>query len=225
MKKVVFLLSILTIAILGFGQGSNIEGLLTYSILEDKVSDTEIKTQVKIKLLITGKNMTEQRIRELLTDLYQKTIKRTGFKYSTHPTNVFIYAFTSKEKSESGTQWIGMIAKTYSQSNPTISISDTQMKSLTLKPENKFGLTEKVRMEIFRESIKCRQRAQKEATAKYPQTDPNTALVEAEKWNALSDKVKANCLNELAKKYGITLSTIDSIQDEGFDKGWTVPSI
>lgn len=214
----------MTITVLGFGQGATKEGLLTYSILEDKVSDTEIKTQVNIKLIITGKDITEQRIRELLTNLYQKTIKRTGFKYSTHPTNVFIYAFTSNEKAKSGTQWIGMISKTYSQSNPTISISDPQMKSLTLKPENKFGLTEKVRIEIFRESIKCMQRAQKEATAKYPQLDPNTAVAEAEKWNALSDKLKAKCLNELATKYGITLSTIDSIQDEGFDKGWPVPT-
>lgn len=148
MKKMVFLLSVMTITLLGYCQGTNKDGLLTYLILKEKVSDTQIKTQVELRILITDTNITEQRIRELLTYLYTISINRTGFKYSSNPTNVFIYAYTSKEKFESGFQWIGMIAKGYYESNPVLSISDIQMKSLTLKPANRLGLAEKARVEI-----------------------------------------------------------------------------
>lgn len=223
MKKIALSLILLTMIVFCHSQDANKDGLLTYSILKDEVSDTQIKTQVKLKVLITDPNISDQRIRELLSYLYNITIKRTGFKYSSHPTNVFIYLFTSKDKAESGTQWIGMIAKSYSASSPTISINDTQMKALTLKPVTRFGLPEKTRVAIFNESIKGIQRANKEADAKYPMMNPETVLDEAAKRDALYNKLRTKYLNEIATKYAISISTIESIQDEGFEKGWAVP--
>lgn len=205
------------------GEQTNKKILLHYSILEEEVFDKPIKTQVKIKILISGTRITEQKIRELLTYLYEKTIKRTGFTYHPNPTNIFIYAFTTKEKANSGTQWVGMISKSYSDTQPSINISSTQINSLTLKPVEKFGLSESVRLEIWKEDIKLVHRAQKEADIKYPEDRPNMTLEDLQKNSDLWFELCSKYRKELFVKYRIDWDILDSIQTEGEKKGWTLP--
>lgn len=107
---------------------------LDYTILKDDIYDIPIKTQVELHILIKDTGITEQKIRDLLTSLYNRTKNRTGFKYHTNPTNIFIYAFTTIENANSGTQWIGMISKSYSDTQPSIFINDNQINSLNVKP-------------------------------------------------------------------------------------------
>lgn len=200
------------------------ETLLNYKLLNDEVYDAPIKTQVQLDILILDTAISEQKIRKLLTFLYGKTIKRTGFKHHSNPTNIYIYAFTSKEKAESGMgQWIGMISKSYNDNHPKIAISDIQLNSLTLKPTEKFGFSESVRIEIWNKSIKVEDRAQKEADIKYPLDKVGITMKDIEKNGALNEKLKEKYEKELATEYGIDLAIIDSISMEGLMKGWPFP--
>jgi len=198
--------------------------ILKHTILKNEVNDSPIKTQVEIDVLITDTAITKQKVSDLLTFLYSKTAKRTGFKYHTNPTNIYIYAYTSKEKAESGmAQWIGMISKSYDDVQPQIDISETQLKSLTLKSVEKFGLPQKIRLEIWKKSIKIEDRAQKEADKKYPLDKAGITKNDIKKNVALNDKLKAKYEKELAAEYGISVAIIDSIGLEGMTKGWPFP--
>ncbi len=198
--------------------------ILKHTILKNEVNDSPIKTQVEIDVLITDTAITKQKVSDLLTFLYSKTAKRTGFKYHTNPTNIYIYAYTSKEKAESGmAQWIGMISKSYDDVQPQIDISETQLKSLTLKSVEKFGLPQKIRLEIWEKSIKIEDRAQKEADKKYPLDKVGITKNDIKKNVALNDKLKAKYEKELAADYGVSVAIIDSIGLEGMTKGWPFP--
>jgi len=198
--------------------------ILKHTILKNEVNDSPIKTQVEIDVLITDTAITKQKVSDLLTFLYSKTAKRTGFEYHTNPTNIYIYAYTSKEKAESGmAQWIGMISKSYDDVQPQIDISETQLKSLTLKSVEKFGLPQKIRLEIWKKSIKIEDRAQKEADKKYPLDKAGITKNDIKKNVALNDKLKAKYEKGLAAEYGISVAIIDSIGLEGMTKGWPFP--
>lgn len=205
------------------GEQTDKKTLLNYSILQEEVFDKPIKTQVKLNVLISDTRITEQKIRELLIYLYEKTIKRTGFTYHSNPTNIFIYAFTTKEKANSGTQWVGMISKSYSDTQPNITISTTQINSLTLKPAEKFGLSESVRLEIWKENIRLVHRAQTEADMKYPPDNPNNTLEDLQKNSDLWTELCRKYRKELFVKYGIDSDILESIQTEGEKKGWASP--
>lgn len=199
------------------------ESLLNYTILKEELYDAPVKTQVVLKILISDTAITEGKIRKLLTSLYDKTIKKTGFKYHSNPTNIFIYTYTSKEKSESGGLWIGMISKSYYDTQPKIDISDTQLNSLTLKLVKKFGVSESARIEIWSKSIKNEDRADKEANIIYPLNKADITIKDYQKNGAISDKLLEKYNKKLAVKYGITLALIDSIGVEGITKGWPFP--
>ena len=198
--------------------------LLKYSILKDEVYDAPIKTQVQLDILIEDTQINEQKIRDLLNYLYNKAIMRTGFKYHNNPTNVYIYVYTSKEKATSGMgQWIGMISKSYDDIIPNILISETQLKSLSLKPVEKFGISESRRLEIWEKSFLIEDVAQKEADAKYPLDKVGITMDDMKKNSALFNKLKKGYKKELALKYRIEITIIDSIVVEGFTKGWAIP--
>ncbi len=198
--------------------------ILKHTILKNEVQDVPIKTQVQIDVLISDTAITKQKVNDLLTYLYYKTAKRTGFKHHTNPTNIYIYAYTSKEKAESGmAQWVGMISKSYYDSHPKINISDTQLNSLKLEPIEKFGLSEKLRLEIWNKSIKIEDNAHIEADLKYPLDKAGISQVDIKNNRTLYYKLKENYNKELAAEYDIPVAIIDSIGGEGITKGWPFP--
>lgn len=74
--------------------------LLNYKLLNDEVYDAPIKTQVQLDILILDTAISEQNIRKLLTFLYGKTIKRTGFKHHSNPTNIYIFMPLHQKKKQ-----------------------------------------------------------------------------------------------------------------------------
>ena len=200
------------------------EPLLTHTILKDDVYDVPAKTQVQLDVLITDTAITKQNVEKLLLHLYYKTKVRTGFEYHTNPTNIYIYAYASKEKAESGmAQWIGMISQNYGETQPEIDISETQFNSLTLKPVDKFGLSEKLRLEIWTKSIKVEDRAQKEGDEQFPLDNAGITQDDIKKNSNLNKKLTEKYEKELAEEYGIEIAIIDSIAVEGITKGWPFP--
>ena len=199
--------------------------ILSYTILKDDVYDVPVKTQVQLDVLIEDNEVTEKKIRYLLNHLFNKTIKRTGFKYHNNPTNVYIYAYTTKEKAESGMgQWLGMISNSYDDITPQINISEIQLNSLSMKPKEKFGLSESKRTEIWNKYIMIDDRAYRESNAKYPLDDYDITMDDMKNNAALYVKLKKKYKKELTLEYGIGEEVIESIISEGISKGWAFPS-
>ncbi len=220
LKLIVILIAGLTLA--NCTSNSEKNNLLSHSILKEDLYDVPIKTQVQLDVLISDTAITEQKVSDLLLYLYDKTKKRTGFEYHTNPTNIYIYAYTTKEKAEAGmAQWIGMVSKSYGNTRPQIEISEKQLLSLTLKPVNKFGLSESIRLEIWEKSIKIEDRAQKEADDKYPLNKAGINQEDIGNNSALYKKLEEKYEKELAVEYEIAI--IDSIAVEGISKGWPFP--
>lgn len=210
------------------------ENLIQYTILNDTVSDTPLKTQVSMDLLMMkedNEKITEQRIEDLLNYMFAKTMVRTGFQYSQHPTAVYIYLYTSEERAEAGMgQWLGMLDKGHSSDEPEISINERELNSLVTGggtgtiTDKRWGLSTDDRKEVWAELINLQDKAEKEAEAKYDISDPGVTIDEIGKYNQhysdLNDKYK----KELANSKGITVAIVDSIVKEGFKRSWTIPS-
>ena len=188
---------------------------LVYTILEEDVYDAPVKTQVILSVLVAG-GITEPRLEALLTELYASTKARTGFEHHESPTHIFIYAFTSRERAEpSQWLWIAELAKTRSDSSPTVSINDRQIADLESTPEERFGLTEASRKRVFYELVQAEDRAYDEAQRKYPS--------DWEKWRELERMLENQYKDQLAARHGLTRAQLDAIGGEGLGKDWPLP--
>lgn len=225
MKTIKFILILaLVLNLTNCSYQSKTSALLNYSIIKDEVYDIPIKTQVQLDVLLSDTIITEQKVRELLSYLYDKTISRTGFKYHSYPTNIFIYVYSTKAKAESGMgQWIGMISTSFSEDRPAIYISNEQLNSLILKPIDKFGLSEVIRLEIWNNYIKLQDMAQMEADMKYPLTYSGIEMGNIDKNGDLYYKLQKKYKKQLATEFKIDIAIIDSIKVEGILKGWAIP--
>jgi len=84
-----------------------------YSVLNEDIYDAPIKTQIALRILVQN-DTTEQGLRNLINHLYSNLKKRTGFKYHSSFTNIYIYMYATKEEYEAGTEyWIIMLAQNF----------------------------------------------------------------------------------------------------------------
>jgi len=188
---------------------------LEYTILNEDVYDAPIKTQVELNILLSGE-ISETGLKTLLNQLYSSTKARKDFKYHDCPTNIYIYAFTSKERAESGMgQWIAMLQKSPGDAKATISINERQIAQLGSKPEERFGLSEEERKEIWKELVLVEDRAMEEALEEYPEQFEKQAEMEMR----LIDDYK----NKLSEKYELTREQLQEISVEGVEKDWPFP--
>ena len=151
------------------------EKILTYQVLKDDVYDSGLKAQVSLKLLLMGE-ITEAGVRNLLERTYQQTDKRTGFKFYSKPTHIFIYAYSDLERAESGFQWVGMLSKLGKGATPKISINSKLIVQLKEKPVERLGLSEAKRKEIWKELVRAEDRARSQAERQFP-LEPGRSLV------------------------------------------------
>jgi len=203
-----------------------------YSILDEELYDAPVKTQVVLNLLVSGE-ISELGLNTLLNQLYSSISVRGGFKYHDSPTNIYIYAYTSKERAESGMGlWIAMLQKNYDDVKPTISINERQIAQLNAEPEQKFGLSEAERQQIWNEIIEAEDKASQEALQEFPDLDPldpnysqELFMEQLEKQIELQRTLDEKYRDELADKYGVTLDQLDEIIVEGLTKDWPLPKL
>ena len=187
----------------------------SYRVLNEEIYDVPAKTQVEINIIVTGK-ITEAGLRALLNQIYSSTKQRRGFKYHDSPTAIYIFAYTSKERAESGTgQWIAMLQKAHAAAGPTIQINERQIAQISVKPEKRFGLSEETRMEIWKQIVLIESRSLDEAEVKYPYNIEKRG----EYWERLQNRYE----DDLAKKYGISRKHLQQISLEAIRKDWPVP--
>jgi len=199
----------------GLGGINGKKAILKYTILNEDVYDAAVKTQVTLSVLVSGE-ISEAGLKSLLNQLYSSTKARKGFKYHDSPTSIYIYIYTSKERAESGmAQWIAMLQKAHADTKPTININERQLAQLGAEPEERFGLSEEKRKEIWKELILIEDRAMKEAEKQYPKQWEK----EIEMQRRLIDENK----NKLAEKYELAPEQLEKISTEGLEKDWPFP--
>jgi len=197
-----------------------------YSVLNEDVYDIPLKTQVELNILVSGE-ISGTGLKALLEKLYSSTKAKKGFKYHDSPTNIYIYAFTSKEGAESGMgQWIAMLQESPGDLRPRISINKRQIARLSAEPEERFGLSEAKRIEIWKEYVLAEDEAWQKAEEKYsfhPGLSQSQFRKQAEKLMEFRQQLEKQYKAELAKKHGLTLDQLKEIADEGVTKDWPFP--
>lgn len=189
--------------------------LPTYTVINEDIHDVPGKMQIELRILVSGQ-ITQIGLDSLLNKLYYSTKMRTGFKYHDHPTAIGIYAYSSREYAEAaGHQWIAMILKTHTGKIPVLQINEALLAQLCLKPQDKLGLSEDIRKEIWRQLVLNEYRALNEADKKYPD--------DMEKNGELWDRLKTQYDNALGKKYNLTYEQLEEIMLEAVSKEWPTP--
>lgn len=202
------------------------KNLLKHSVLNEEVDDNIAKTQVAVDILLQDKIISEEGIRNLLNELYDQIKNRTGFRYHDHPTAIYIYAYSSREKADSGMgQWVGMLSKNHDDTKPQIRISETQLRAVNIIAEEKFEFKEEERQKIWKKIAKIELKAQGGADHKYPINHPDATEEDMEKNAQLNYKLQEKYQKELAKEYKTTVAILDSISNEAIEKGWAIPGL
>lgn len=236
MKKIIFLSILISFLSCKKGEDKPVEnnllqntqhkdkGLLKYSIIDEEIVDDSLKTQILFKIVIEEKDIDSMKMKELLTSLYGKTISRTGFKYHDNPTNVFIYAYNSKHTARNSMgQWIGMISKSFYDTEPTINISKVQIKALSEVKETKWGLSYETRKQIWLKSLYVEKRAGMEADEKYPLDKSIVTEKDMRNNSKLNEQLLNRYEKEIVNEYKLKKDILDSITIEGIDNGWVIP--
>lgn len=207
-------------------------GQLAYEILNEEVYDAPIKTQVVLEILVSG-SITAEPLEKLLRTLYDEIVSRRGFQYHTNPTNVYIYAFTTRERAASGMgQWIAMIDKSFNDTSPEFSINERQLEQLGAEPETRQGLSEEERIKIFQEIVRAEDRAREEAMRRYPDLIPgqpgysqDAFMAQLYKQMDEQDRLTEVYKDQVAAKYGLTREQLKEIVSEGLLKDWPLPPL
>lgn len=158
---------IVVLVLLSFVPGSALADSVTYTVVDEKIYDKPIKTQIEQHLVVSGVP-TKTELEAEIRNLYRTATARRGFRYYNPATNIFIYVYGTKQQARAGQGlWIGMIAKGFSdKGEPRVVINKDRLAALSQAPEERFGLSQQRRKQVFREIAKAGDRAIREARAR-----------------------------------------------------------
>lgn len=189
-------------------------GNVSYTVVDEKIYDKPIKTQIEQHILVYGIPSAAQLEAELLRR-YRAALERDGFTYHNPATNIYIYIYGSEEQARARQGlWIGMISKgPLDQSDPQPMINSERLTALSSAPEERFGLSEKERKAAYQEIAAAERRGTTEAMAQVPDS---AIMKQIERERELQAKYK----HAVAHKYGVTDKQLMEIGLEGVKKGW-----
>ncbi|GEM_PF-3057910 len=204
-----------------------------FRILGEEKHDSLIKAQVVVRAIVS-EEVTVAGLRVLLQELYGRAARETDFlRYHDRVTNVYVYLFTSEEYAASGYQWVAMLDKNSGDPAPNITVDEARLELYTspAAPENRFGLAEDQRKEIFKEIVRIEDRALRESMERFPdllRSDPGYS--DAAFWAQIDrqmdeqERLKAIYKNALAGRHGLTSDELSDIGLEGMTKQWPMPA-
>lgn len=202
------------------------DNLLSFTLLKDSsYGDTgtaKVLWEIMVPPVVKKESLTN-----LLKDLYVQAQSKK-FKGHIQPTVISIKAYMSMQQAESGMgQWIGWISKSGGQIQPSLSFDDRQINQLGKKAEEKLGLSEDKRKEIWEEIVRAEDSANKDAEQKYPELNAQNSAVYMDafqKKEKLAKQLMDKYHNQVAKKYGLTRKQLNEIGNEGLQKSWPFPN-
>lgn len=183
-------------------------------MVEEKIYDEPIKTQIEQHIIVFGIPTKKQLEAEILKR-YQSAKARRDFVHHNTATNIYIYVYGTQEQASTGLGlWIGMLAMgPMDKGEPKVLINEARLASLSQQPEERMGLSEQDRRQVFREIAASERRAANEATARIPDS---RIMEQIQLERELGQKYKM----ELARKYGLTEDQLGEITVEGVTMGW-----
>jgi hypothetical protein len=182
-----------------------------YTVVDQEFSDTPIKTQIVQYIVVDGM-LTKTELEAELLARYRAALARRGFRYHNPATNIFIYVYASREQARAHEGQIGMLLKNYG-SEPKTLIDEKRLAALGKAAEDRFGLPEPRRKQVFREIVAAEGRAAREAMARIP----NSRIIEQiELERQLQKKYKS----VIAQQYKLSEAAMKSIVEEGATMGW-----
>jgi hypothetical protein len=119
-----------------------------------------------------------------------------------------------------------MLQESPGDAGPKISINQRQIAQLGTKPEDKFGLSEEERKEIWKEIILIEDKALKEAEERIPldtRLDTLQLRKQLGKQFELEQQLKEKYEKQLSKKYRLTDKQLKEIVKEGVTEDWSMP--
>lgn len=198
---------------------SSAVGQATYEVVGRNVEDTPNVTKVSIRIVVPTPT-TRDSLDRLLRQLHATIAAERGFRYHASPTAVFIHAYPSRE--HSGPEWIGMLQRV-GAGVPEVTIDDKRLAAAIHPQETRFGLSETARKRIAREVMRAAQRAGRDSRERYPDTPGPNFMATARKQQALQRQLERQYMDDLARRRKLSVTQLDEILAEGFQKNWPMP--
>lgn len=195
---------------------------LPHEILEDEAyeSRTGAKSQVTQHILLKQIPHGGDCLTEFLKMLHKKASTRTGFAHREHPNAFSFFVYASKAHWKSGMgQWIAMLGQTINDSEPKISLNESQLDGRSSKPEKKLGLSEEIRKKVFAERVLAETRAKQAGERKYP----NLGKENLDAYHSVVLQEQTRLENAIGRKYRLTEQQMKDIDMEGLTNDWPFP--
>jgi hypothetical protein len=195
-----------------------------YEFVREEVYDEPIKTQVLEHLHTIGVP-SETQLRHLLTSRAERLKARTGFRYHPTPTNIGVYVYETAEQAKAGQGLqMGMLFWRPEDGPPEITINELVLNAAGQSSTERFGLSEAKRKEIYAEHVRAEDRGQAEAERRRPLGDrPTSEALSAQ--TELANELQERYRRHVARRYGISRETMDSIAIEAMSKAWPQPDL
>lgn len=218
-KTVAIHLVIAVLVLIPLSQTTVLAAGVTYMVVDEKIDDKPIKTQIVQHIVVSGVPTKAELEAEILMR-YRAASARRGFHYFNPATNIYIYVYGTKLQARAGQGlWIGMIAKGFSdKGEPRVRINEARLAALSQSPEERFGLSEQRRKQIFCELVAAEDRATRDAMARVPDSQ---IMKQIDLERELGEKYEAM----VAQQYGLTNDQLLKITVEGVKKGWPAPPV
>ncbi len=195
---------------------------LSFRVGKEKLYDTMSKTQVLMCVEITAdkSEINGEKLEATLRSICKTQAARTGFTHHKTPTHIFLYAFATREGAEwGGGTWLAMLTKRRDEPI-SVTINDHKLKRIMVPPEERFGLSEGMRREIYAEITIARYLARREGEKEYPSAEDSASFLVQE---ARIEQIFNENLKPLAKKHNLTIEQLNKIYSEGAIAQWPSP--
>jgi hypothetical protein len=187
-----------------------------YEIIDETTTDTAIVTRVEQNILVSG-DITPANLEALLRQQFESIMARRGYRFAEMAEGAYIYLFDTVEKAEAGQGlWLAMLQMgPLDEGEPLITVREELIARLGEEPEERFGLSEQTRQQVFRDNVSAQDRAMEEAMVREP-TDINRQI-------DLERQLGEQYRNAVLEQYDLTQEELDAIRLEGLTNQWVMP--
>lgn len=136
---------------------------VTYTVVDEEIYDAPIKTQIAQDIVVSGVP-TKANLEAEMLKRYRVAKARHGFRYHNPANAIYIRVYGTKQYSHGRKgSWIGMVAMQPSdKGEPSVLVDDKRLAALSQVPKERFGLSERERMQVFWEITVAEARARRE---------------------------------------------------------------
>jgi hypothetical protein len=195
---------------------STAPALPAYHRMPDETFDVPLATRV-IRRIVLDEPATREQLEAVVRAEFADAESISGFAHHQNPTAVGVYVFSTEDRARADEGlWVAMLyTSDTSGPDPAIEISAERLTSAWAPPEERFGLSEAKRVEVFHAIVRADDRARADAHHLHA-NDPSREARSAQ-------TMRAKYRGEVAREYGISMDQVYEIITESLNKGWPSP--